>query len=139
MYQGSCWHNSAAVSVPKIVIKQLGDLKVTGTAALNGKDTLVMTNAGKAYSTSGKDSVLDLATAWTANEFNVVGDGGGSEAKLNTGSRYHGQHRADQRRDGGADLQGRRRHHRRDQQPHAWRLHRLRRLDAAGDVHRIRT
>ena len=39
-----------------------------------------------AYSTTGSDSVVDLATAWTESEFNIIGDGDGSEADFNAGS-----------------------------------------------------
>jgi hypothetical protein len=82
-YSGSCYKNSAAVSVPTIPVTQLGSLSVSATAVANGNDTLVMTTASDAYSTTGLDSVVYLATAWTGSEFNVVGDGGGSEAKFN--------------------------------------------------------
>ena len=85
-YQGSCYRNSSAVSVPVQAITQLGYLKVTGTAVSGGTDTMVMTTESSAYSTTGKDSVVNLAHAWNAAEFNVVGDGGGSAAKFNTGS-----------------------------------------------------
>ena len=35
---------------------------------------------------SGKDSVLYLATVWKESEFNVVGNAGGSRANFNSGS-----------------------------------------------------
>ncbi len=85
-YEGSCYRNSAAVSVPTQAITQLGYLKVSGTAVSGGNDTMVMTTESSAYSTTGKDSVVNLAHAWNAAEFNVVGDGGGSAAKFNAGS-----------------------------------------------------
>ncbi len=85
-YEGSCYKNSAAVTVPKLPITQLGSLKVSAGAVSGGTDTLVLTTATDAYSTSGKDSVVYLATAWHGSEFNIVGDGGGSEAKFNKGS-----------------------------------------------------
>ena len=85
-YEGSCYKNSAAVGVPKLPITDLGDLSVSGTAVSGGNDTMILANGSNAYSTSGKDTVVYLATAWDASEFNVVGDGGGSEAKFNKGS-----------------------------------------------------
>ena len=85
-YSGSCYKNSAAVSVPKIAITQLANLKLAASAVANGNDTLVFTTATDAYSTSGKDSVVYLATDWNQSEFNIVGDGGGSRAVFNTGS-----------------------------------------------------
>ena len=40
----------------------------------------------KAYKTTGEDSVVYLSTGWKESEFNIVGDGGGSEADFNSGS-----------------------------------------------------
>lgn len=84
-YQGSCYRNSNAVGVPQEPATALSTLKLTGTATKT-KDTFVTTVGTKAYSTSGNDNVVYLATGWAANEFNVVGDGGGSEAVFNTGT-----------------------------------------------------
>ncbi|GGA00966.1 hypothetical protein [Dyella caseinilytica] len=85
-YQGSCYMNSAAVSVPDDDISDLGNMTLTGTAVAGGSDTLTFTDGTEAYTTSGDDSVVDLATAWQASEFNIIGDGGGSEADFNSGS-----------------------------------------------------
>jgi hypothetical protein len=85
-YQGSCYMNSAAVSVPDENITDLANMTLTGSAASGGTDTLTFTDGTEAYSTSGDDSVVDLATAWQASEFNIIGDGGGSEADFNSGS-----------------------------------------------------
>jgi hypothetical protein len=83
---GDCYTNSAAVTVPKEVIAKLNTIKISGSAVAGGLDTLVMTVGTKAYSTTGEDSVVYLATAWKESEFNIIGDGGGSEANFNTGS-----------------------------------------------------
>jgi len=85
-YQGSCYMNSAAVSVPDDDISDLANMTLTGSAVSGGIDTLTFTDGTEAYSTSGDDSVVDLATAWQASEFNIIGDGGGSEADFNSGS-----------------------------------------------------
>ena len=85
-YEGSCYRNSNGVDVPTQVITQLGHLKLSGTAVSGGIDTLTMTTASEAYSVTGNDSVVYLAKGWNAAEFNVVGDGGGSEAKFNKGT-----------------------------------------------------
>lgn len=85
-YSGSCWKNSTAVTVPQIAITSLGSLAVSATAVDGGNDTMVLTTASDAYSTSGKDTVTYLAQGWEESEFNIVGDGGGSEASFNTGS-----------------------------------------------------
>jgi hypothetical protein len=83
---GDCYKNSAAVSVPTIAITSLSQLKMSGTAVNGGKDTLVFTNGTHAYTTTGADTVANLATAWTSSEFNIIGDGGGSSATFNKGS-----------------------------------------------------
>ncbi len=83
---GDCYTNSNAVTVPKKAIAKLDTIKTSGSAVAGGLDTLVMTVGTKAYSTTGEDSVVDLATAWKESEFNIIGDGGGSEASFNTAS-----------------------------------------------------
>jgi len=85
-YSGDCYANSNAVSVPLQVITQLEHLKITGKAVSNGVDTFTLTTASDAYSVTGKDSVVYLAKSWNASEFNVIGDGDGSEADFNSGS-----------------------------------------------------
>jgi hypothetical protein len=81
-----CYKNSRAVSAPKQSITQLAHLKLSGSAVTSGTDTLIFTTEINAYSTTGKDSGVDLATDWHASEFNIIGDGGGSEAVFNKGS-----------------------------------------------------
>jgi hypothetical protein len=90
-YGGDCYTNSAAVNAPQAVITELKKLKLSGSAKKGtgkkaGIDTLVFAIGTQAYSTTGLDTVVDLATAWTESEFNIVGDGDGSEASFNTGS-----------------------------------------------------
>ena len=83
--QGDCYKNSAAVTVPRFLIKHLSLLKMSGSAT-SSKDSLVFTAEGKAYKTSQADSITDLSTAWTSSEFNIIGDGGGSAATFNKGA-----------------------------------------------------
>jgi hypothetical protein len=85
-YSGDCYKNSAAVGVPLQVISQLGNLKLAGVAG-SSTDTLTMTTDTKAYSTTGPDSVVDLAAYWMQSEFNIIGDGGGSSATFNSGTK----------------------------------------------------
>jgi hypothetical protein len=90
-YINDCYTNSAAVTVPQEAITKLKTLKLSGAATKGsvkkgGIDTLVFTAGKQAYSTTGSDSVVDLATAWTQSEFNIVGDGDGSQATFNSGS-----------------------------------------------------
>jgi hypothetical protein len=84
--QGDCFINSAAVSVPQIAITDLGTLKMSGSAVANKNDTLVFVSGTQAFTTHERDSVTNLASAWTSAEFNVIGDGGGSEAVFNSGA-----------------------------------------------------
>jgi len=85
-YQGSCYTNSNAVTAPTIAITSLHSLKIHATAVAGRLDTVVLSTANEAYSVTGKDSVVDLAKAWAGSEFNIVGDGGGSQANFNKGS-----------------------------------------------------
>ena len=85
-YEGDCYKNSAGVRVPKLAISALASMKMSGAAVKGGNDTLVFTADGDAYSTSGKDSVVELAVDWTGSEFNIIGDGGGSKATFNKGA-----------------------------------------------------
>jgi hypothetical protein len=87
-YQNSCWKNSSgAVSVSAQTIAQLGKMSVTGQAHANGQDVLFLwpTN-GEINSTSEDDNVLGLSQGWQVAEFNIVGDGCGSQANLFPGT-----------------------------------------------------
>jgi hypothetical protein len=81
-----CYKNSAYVSAPDMPITSLAKLTLTGTAVAGGHDTVVFDNGTDAYSITGPDSVVDLATVWRESEFNIVGNAGGSEADFNEGS-----------------------------------------------------
>ncbi len=85
-YSGDCYRNSSAVSAPLQKIKQLKNLKMSGSAVSGGIDTVTFTTAKDAYSTTGNDSVVGLAGYWNASEWNIIGDGGGSEAVFNKGT-----------------------------------------------------
>jgi hypothetical protein len=82
----NCWINSAAVSVPRQKLAALGDLAVSGAVVSGGNDTVKITTAKKAYAVSAPDSALDLAGSWTGTEFNILGDGAGSQANFNKGT-----------------------------------------------------
>jgi len=85
-FESDCYTNSNGVTVPREAITKLKTLQLSASAKKGGFDTLVFTVGTKAYSTTEKDSVVDLATGWTESEFNIFGDGGGSEATFNSGS-----------------------------------------------------
>jgi hypothetical protein len=85
-FSPDCYRNSAGVAVPQEAIKKLKKMQMNGSAVAGGNDVLVFTVGKKAYRTQGSDSVVDLASGWNASEFNIIGDGGGSQANFNTGS-----------------------------------------------------
>jgi hypothetical protein len=86
-FSTDCYKNSAAVNVPLQAITELPNMSISGTAVHAGIDTFVTTTATNAYTTTGQDSVVFLADGWNASEFNVVGDGGGSAATFNAGTK----------------------------------------------------
>jgi hypothetical protein len=85
-FSNDCYRNSSAVNVPQEAIKKLKKMQMNGTATANANDVLTFTVGTTAYRTQGSDSVVDLASGWNASEFNIIGDGGGSEAVFNSGS-----------------------------------------------------
>lgn len=81
-----CYMNSAAVSVPGQPIDNLSALALTGTAVSGGLDQLNLSTGTGLYSTYGEDTVLYASDGWTQAEFNVFGDGGGSQATFSSGT-----------------------------------------------------
>ena len=61
-------------------------MNLSGNAVNGGLDTLEFMDGAKAYSTTGQDSVMYLSAGWTGSEFNIIGDGGGSQADFNAGA-----------------------------------------------------
>ena len=80
---GDCYGNSKYVSAPDVKATSLASLSLSGAAADGGNDTVVFTDGTKAYSVSGRDTVLDISEVWKESEFNIVGDAGGSRADFN--------------------------------------------------------
>lgn len=83
---GDCFRNSNFVAAPDIPITSLGSLTLSGSAVAGGNDTVVFNSGTQAYSISGADSVVNIASVWRQSEFNVVGNAGGSRANFNSGS-----------------------------------------------------
>jgi hypothetical protein len=81
-----CYRNSFAVSVPQEKITDLSGIVLTGAAVKKGIDTLTFVDGANAYNTTGQDTVMYLAYGWNGSEFNIIGDGGGSEATFNPGT-----------------------------------------------------
>jgi len=73
------------VAVPRLDIKELPNVSMSGSAVADGIDTLVFTTKTKAYSTTGQNNIVDLAKGWSASEFNVLGEGGAT-ATFNAGA-----------------------------------------------------
>ena len=82
----NCFINSTAVAVPHQKLTAIAALQLSGAAAAGGNDTVKITTAKKAYAVSAPDSALDLAGSWTGTEFNILGDGAGTQANFNTGT-----------------------------------------------------
>ena len=83
---GDCFRNSAIATAPDMPITSLAKLTLSGAAVAGGNDTVVFNNGTQAFSMTGKDSVVDIASVWRQSEFNVVGNAGGSRAQFNSGS-----------------------------------------------------
>jgi hypothetical protein len=88
-YSSDCYTNSQATSVnggQRLPISQLIDLSLKGAAVAGGNDTFKLNAGLVAYSVTGLDSVVDLASAWHAAEFNIVGDCCSTRAVFNAGA-----------------------------------------------------
>ena len=82
----NCWINSEAVSIPHQKLTALSDLQLSGSAIFGGDDSVKIMTSKKAYAMSASDSALDLAGSWHGTEFNILGDGAGSQANFNSGT-----------------------------------------------------
>jgi hypothetical protein len=85
-YSNDCVLNSNQVNVPTQTLAELADIKVAGAAVAGGNDTVKLTTSSKAYAVTMADSVVDLAQGWNTAEYNIFGDGGGSQADFNAGT-----------------------------------------------------
>ncbi len=109
--QGDCFINSAAVTVPALAVTDLASFKMSGAAVKGGNDTLTFAVGTKAFTTHEKDTVTDLASAWNASEFNIIGDGGATEAVFNKGASGRGADRGPRWLDDRPQVRRERRHH----------------------------
>lgn len=88
---GSCYRNSSkAISIPSQSISALPDLLLRGSTTASGSngatDALTLFTSKSAYAVNEGASYLDLYDYWDTAEFNVFGNGGGSEAVFNAGT-----------------------------------------------------
>jgi hypothetical protein len=83
-----CEQNTQAtmISTGQLPITDLADLTLSGSATANGTDEATVTYGGEAYKATVLDSITDIAGVWNQTEFNVVGNGGDSEAQFNNGT-----------------------------------------------------
>jgi hypothetical protein len=83
-----CWKNSklAAPAPPNIPPANLGELVLTGSAVAGGDDYVELEYADDIWSVSAEDEVLGIGYVWNQAEFNVFGNGGGSQAQFNQGT-----------------------------------------------------
>ncbi len=87
---GSCFRNSHAVSTPAVTIADLHEMKLFGYIGGyfgNPGDDLVTIQIGdNFYTEASGDPIQGAVNSWTQMEFNVFGDGSGSEAVFNAGT-----------------------------------------------------
>lgn len=83
-----CVVNSAnEAPAPAAAMTALGTLTLSGAAGSGAtNDSIAMTVSGTPYSATGSNYFPDLGTQWQEAEFNVFGDGGGSQATFNPGT-----------------------------------------------------
>ncbi len=82
-FGGDCYTNSAnASAVPAQTIAALATMKVDGDTT----DSVSFSVGGNLFTAAGDNHFTDLANGWRVSEFNIVGNGGGSQANFNTGS-----------------------------------------------------
>lgn len=81
-----CVTNSVMEDAPDFPITYLDELTFQADASPGGNDAAFIAFGGWAWIISESDSVLDISSVWNKVEFNVFGDGGGSQAAFNTGA-----------------------------------------------------
>ena len=84
-----CVQNTPATVVysgGQLPITDLGDVTLSGSATSGGIDSTTVTYSSEAYTATVADSLTDIASIWNQAEFNVVGNGGGSQAQFNDGT-----------------------------------------------------
>jgi hypothetical protein len=79
----NCWKNSKLATPPNIPVTNLGELVLTGSAVPGGYDYVELEYADDIWSISAEDEVLGIGYVWNQAEFNVFGNGGGSQAYFN--------------------------------------------------------
>ena len=81
----SCFFSSPAATVPNQALANFDQLALSGFANKGGQDVVTLVAATGMYRQQAYDSVLNLATNWNAEEFNVFGGDNSAEANFNPG------------------------------------------------------
>jgi hypothetical protein len=82
----NCVTNSSYAKAPDLPITDLDNMQLTATATPGGDDSVTFYHGSHVYAISANDDILDISSVWNKAEFNVVGNGGGSQAVFNSGS-----------------------------------------------------
>jgi len=76
-----CYTSTTPTPVPAVTIADLKQITMKATADPSGNDALIFTiGLGNPINATNQDSVLNLAPNWQDAEFNVFGDGWGTQA-----------------------------------------------------------
>ena len=83
-----CYANSATLVPPVQTLANLGNLSVIAEATSGGNDAVIFSSGTALYAVTPSDSFAGLGAggAWTALEYNLVGDCCSSEATFNNGA-----------------------------------------------------
>jgi hypothetical protein len=82
-----CYKGIAAINPdPPLTATDLPNLTLTGTATDNGYNSITLTTATAMYTLPQQPDVLGLGPMWQDAEFNVFGDGCGSQARFDAGT-----------------------------------------------------
>jgi hypothetical protein len=81
-----CFRNSSMASLPDIAITDLGEVSMVASATPGGTDGVTLIAGKEMWSVTADDNVLNIGSVWQQAEFNVVGDGGYSQAVFNPGA-----------------------------------------------------
>lgn len=73
--QLACYRNSNAVTVPLVQVKNIGTIRLTGSATSGGVDTVTFSVNGTAKSVSQTATTLNINRIWHQSEFNIFGNG----------------------------------------------------------------
>jgi hypothetical protein len=91
-FSTDCFTNSASKNVTRLTAAQLASVKLSGTAAAGGNDSVSMSvGSGTATRVAAKDTKIHLAASWNTTEWGVYGDGGGSAANFGANTSLEAQ------------------------------------------------